>query len=581
MINVNPTFMQGHPQPQGPPPQQAGMPGHANLSFMGNHPASAPGPSMLNGPPGAPNMGSNAQFMHMRQQAGPRPTAFVQQTHNGQPFNTPIQGGPSHLNGIGSTPLQSAPFGAQNIQQAIRRVPPQGQSLNQPMPGMGGQPAVGTVGGIPGVNGHMNGLTMAGTPGMRSNMQPAMRMSQTMMQAQGHLGEMNLNSIHQSQLRGPPAGMMPNVARTTSHGFIPNPPSAQSHNPNIPSMPQFQNQLNHANRPPNTIGPSPHVSPPHNTGQMNAPPLNHSASMPLPANRQPRMTPDNGSVMSGLTGPPPHMATLSSQFTYSHGSPPNGTGDASQMAGPSSHPVGGAPSLVNTPAQTLQQQLGPNFSFDSASQPPQPNTMRPSSQLGAHPGQMPNPQVQPNQPHQPPAMQQLNRPPSVVNRQSPFPDRRAGSAQSQRPPSRPSPLHNAQSPQHAAQPRTPRMSQPPPGVQTQPSNATPAPTVAPPQQPQQQQQPPPPPPSVNPEQSSSNSNHNAPPVPFNPSPVPRQTVVVQPMPPIAPTQRYHLSVNTDFKFYSFNLSLNFTGFQLQGYPVCLRSVVSSARTQQR
>ncbi|KAK7696557.1 hypothetical protein QCA50_001215 [Cerrena zonata] len=147
MLNVNPPFIQGHQQPQGPPPPQATLAGHPNLSFMANHPGSAPGPSMLGGPQGGPGMGPNGPFpLHMRQASAQRPPSFVQQPHNGQPFNAPMPGGPSHMNGIGAAPLQS-PFPTQNM-QPIRRPPQQGQQLNPPMAGMPGQPVVGTVTGL-------------------------------------------------------------------------------------------------------------------------------------------------------------------------------------------------------------------------------------------------------------------------------------------------------------------------------------------------------------------------------------------------------------------------------------------------
>lgn len=512
--------MQGHQQPQGPPPPQPSLAGHPNLSFMSNHPGSAPGPSMLGGPQGGPGLPNGAFPLHMRQASQQRPPAFVQQPHNGQPFNPPMQPGPSHMNGT----LQSAPFGTPNMQAHIRRPPQQGQPLNPPMPGMGGQPAVGTVTGLPGVtsmNGqHMNGLGMGAPSSLRPGPPNPIRMP-SMVQSQGHLPEMSMNSLHQpSQMRGP-SGMIPGVSRGHSHTFMGNPPSAQPHPGGIqPPLAQFQASMNHT---PNSMGPSPHVSPPHGAGPMSAPPLNHSASMPsLQANRH-RMTPENQAVMAALPHGASHQSrlqTISSQFNYMHSSPPpNNMGDPSQIAGPSSQPAGAGGNLVNTPAQTLQQMNPDGYVFNGPSQPQQANALRPPSQLASHPGLMQNQEMQPNQVQQTPAMQQMPRPPSV-QRQSPFQERRAGSVQSQRPPSRPSSLHNAQSPQHAAQPRTPRMSHPPAGMQSQSPNVPPPSAGPVPSQP-------PAPPQANPEEQNAAAPN------FGPSQVPRPRPEMQQQHPMA------------------------------------------------
>ncbi|KAK7696556.1 hypothetical protein QCA50_001214 [Cerrena zonata] len=352
----------------------------------------------------------------------------------------------------------------------------------------------------------MNGLGIGGNPSLRQGPPNGMRMQPSMIQSQGHLPEMNMNSLHHPpQMRGP-NGMIPNVSRGPSH-FMGNPQSAQSHPAGMQTSLQFQS-MNHTQNP---MGASPHVSPPHSAGPMSAPQLNHSNSMPsLQATRH-RMTPDNNAVMAAGHHAPSHrLSTINSQFSYMqpHSSPPpNPMGDPSQIAGPSSQPAGAGGNLVNTPAQTLQQQMNPEgYSFAGPSHPQQANALRPHSRLATHPGAMPNQEMQSNPAPHTPAMQQLPRPPSVANRQSPFPERRSGSVQGHRPPSRPSSLHNAQSPQHAAQPRTPRMSQPPSGVQSQPPNAS-APSV--PRQPSA-------PPSASAEEQSSSV---APPS-FRPSQVP-------------------------------------------------------------
>ncbi|CAL1702021.1 unnamed protein product [Somion occarium] len=479
-VNANPTssFLSQPPPPQ---PPQPGVQGQSHMQFMSNHPGSAPG--MLGGPQGANGLPNPSAYpLHMRQGNPQRAPSFGQQPHNGQTFNPQSSGAPSHMNGIGSGPAFS-----NQMMQPIRRVPSQGQPMNPAMAGMGGQPAVGTVAGMPGMG--VNGMSMGPGhirqgPSLAQQHPQNMRLQHHMMQGQGHIPEMNIGISRQPPQVHGSGGMMSTVmGRAPSHTFMNNPPSAQSHSAGIqpPHHPQgFQNNMG---VPPAPIGSSPHISPPHNAGII-PPPLNHSNSMPSVAGNRARMTPENSGLMNHLQSSASHasrLPALGAPFAYtSSTTPPNSAGDMSHLSGTSSQGTGGRAGLLATPAQTFGQMSQSNsdgfqVSFSVPSQPPSA-PLRPPSRPAPHPSFVTSQDALSGQLQQ--QSQQLQRPPSIVHRQSPFPGERSGSsAQVQRPQSRPS-LSNGQSPQHLGQPRTPRISQPAPGHPPQTGNGVAAPSLS-------------------------------------------------------------------------------------------------------
>ncbi|KAL4241490.1 hypothetical protein ABKN59_000053 [Abortiporus biennis] len=460
MLMNNGPFLPPQQQQQSPPQGQQPQSQQQHMTLLQNNPtASNPNMGLLASAqtnPAAAAANYQLQMAQANQQRQNQRGLFQQQGLNPQ-----VAAGPSHVNGIPHPQLQA---GMTFMNPPIRRVPSQPQGLNASGPHIGGmhtgQPLVGAVGGMAGMNlnpqgipAHLRQQQQQQQMNLRLQQQQQQQQHQPLQMQSGPMTSDIMGMNRQTHIPGAPG--LPPHARSTSAQLM-NPLSQQSamsqSHPGGMQQPPLQQQGFLAHHQQQSHIPQNHAGgiPPNMTSSSSAPQLS--------ANRTSRMTPDNTMFANFQNHAMPQnmqhssrMPPNNAQFTYvpSSSTPPNTMGDMSQaMSGPPMNAAGTRGGLIATPAQAFEQinQSGAdsysaqfNMAPSQTSAPPRP----PSQQHASHPGFVTSQTPQSSQSLQ---VHHSPRPPQLPT---------------QRPQSQPQVPNQGHSPQQAGPSRTPRSAQQP------------------------------------------------------------------------------------------------------------------------